>query len=119
MVKQLSISSGLSATFAALTDPARRAILGRLASGKVTVSELAGPFAMNGPGISKHLKVLEQAGLISRGRQLNGGHAGSKRLLLKPPPIGSRNIVVSERTASTGSITVCRSFKRGSNEARE
>jgi DNA-binding transcriptional ArsR family regulator len=58
----------LDATFAALADPTRRAILTRLASGEATVTELAAPFAMSQPAISKHLKVLERAGLISRGR---------------------------------------------------
>src|SRR5262245_14372112 len=59
----------LSATFAALADPTRRAIIARLAMGETTVSELAKPFDMSGPAISKHLKVLEHAGLISRGRE--------------------------------------------------
>jgi DNA-binding transcriptional ArsR family regulator len=58
----------LDATFAALADPTRRAILARLASGEATVNELAEPFSMSQPAISKHLKVLERAGLISRGR---------------------------------------------------
>src|SRR2546427_8642098 len=58
----------LDATFAALADPTRRAILARLASGEASVMELARPFAMSQPAISKHLKVLEDAGLISRGR---------------------------------------------------
>ena len=58
----------LDATFAALSDPTRRAILARLASGKATVNELAEPFAMTQPAVSKHLKVLERAGLISRDR---------------------------------------------------
>ncbi|SFK79487.1 ArsR/SmtB family transcription factor [Lysobacter sp. cf310] len=58
----------LDATFAALADPTRRAILARLASGEATVTELAEPFAMSQPAISKHLKVLEHAGLITRGR---------------------------------------------------
>jgi DNA-binding transcriptional ArsR family regulator len=58
----------LDATFAALADPTRRAILARLASGEASVSELAEPFAMTQPAVSKHLKVLEQAGLISRRR---------------------------------------------------
>lgn len=58
----------LDLTFAALADPTRRAILARLASGEATVMELAAPFAMSQPAISKHLKVLERAGLISRGR---------------------------------------------------
>ena len=58
----------LDATFAALADPTRRAILARLASGDASVNELAEPFAMSQPAISKHLKVLEKAGLISQGR---------------------------------------------------
>src|ERR1700676_2965743 len=61
-------SDRLDATFAALADPTRRGILARLASGEGTVMELAKPFAMSQPAISKHLKVLESAGLISRGR---------------------------------------------------
>lgn len=59
----------LSATFAALADPTRRAILARLASGEASVGELAKPFDISGPAISKHLKVLERAGLIARGRE--------------------------------------------------
>ncbi len=58
----------LDATFAALADPTRRAILSRLAAGEASVTELARPFAMSQPAISKHLKVLERAGLISRSR---------------------------------------------------
>ena len=58
--------TGLNATFAALADPTRRAILARLASGQASVSELAEPFAMTQPAISKHLKVLQRAGLITR-----------------------------------------------------
>jgi len=58
----------LNATFAALADPTRRAILARLASGEASVSELAAPFEMSLPAVSKHLKVLERAGLITRGR---------------------------------------------------
>jgi DNA-binding transcriptional ArsR family regulator len=61
-------SAGLDATFAALADPTRRAILARLASGDASVAELAEPFAMSQPAVSKHLKVLERAGLVSRGR---------------------------------------------------
>src|ERR671925_843262 len=60
--------SRLDATFAALADPTRRAILARLAAGEATVKELAAPFEMSQPAISKHLKVLERAGLVSRGR---------------------------------------------------
>src|ERR1700691_3046009 len=58
----------LSTTFGALADPTRRAILARLAAGEASVMELAGPFAMSQPAISRHLKVLERAGLISRSR---------------------------------------------------
>ena len=64
---QIALGS-LDATFAALADPTRRAILARLASGEASVTELAEPFAMSQPAISKHLKVLERAGLISGGR---------------------------------------------------
>ena len=59
----------LSTTFAALADPTRRAILARIASGEASVTELGAPFAMSLPAISKHLKVLERAGLIARGRE--------------------------------------------------
>jgi DNA-binding transcriptional ArsR family regulator len=58
----------LNSTFAALADPTRRAIIARLADGEATVTELAEPFTMSLPAVSKHLKVLERAGLISRGR---------------------------------------------------
>jgi DNA-binding transcriptional ArsR family regulator len=59
----------LSVTFAALADPTRRAILARLAQGEATVGELAAPFALSLPTVSKHLKVLQQAGLVRQGRQ--------------------------------------------------
>ena len=59
----------LSATFAALADPTRRAILARLSLGETSVSELAAPFEISLPAVSKHLKVLERAGLVSRGRE--------------------------------------------------
>ena len=59
----------LTATFAALADPTRRAILARLAMGETTVGELAKPFKMSAPAVSKHLNVLERAGLIARGRE--------------------------------------------------
>jgi DNA-binding transcriptional ArsR family regulator len=62
-------SDHLSSTFAALADPTRRAILARLCLGEATVTELSQPFEMSGPAISKHLKVLERAGLITRGRE--------------------------------------------------
>lgn len=62
------VTATLDATFAALADPTRRAILARLARGEASVKELAEPFAMTQPAISKHLKVLERAGLVERGR---------------------------------------------------
>jgi DNA-binding transcriptional ArsR family regulator len=62
------IADRLDATFSALADPTRRAILARLARGEASVTELAAPFDMSQPAISKHLKVLERAGLITRGR---------------------------------------------------
>ena len=68
MVMENPVPDRLDATFAALADPTRRAILARLASGESSVTELARPFAMSQPAISKHLKVLERAGLISRSR---------------------------------------------------
>jgi DNA-binding transcriptional ArsR family regulator len=63
------MTDALSQTFAALVDPTRRAILARLSEGEVSVGELAKPFAMSLPAVSKHLKVLEKAGLITRGRE--------------------------------------------------
>jgi DNA-binding transcriptional ArsR family regulator len=71
----------LDATFAALADPTRRAILTRLAMGEASVTELAAPFKMSQPAISKHLKVLERAGLISRGRD---AQRRPRRLEAKP-----------------------------------
>jgi DNA-binding transcriptional ArsR family regulator len=71
----------LDATFAALADPTRRAILARLAQGEASVNELAEPFAMTQPAISKHLKVLERAGLISRGKD---AQRRPRRLEAKP-----------------------------------
>jgi DNA-binding transcriptional ArsR family regulator len=65
----VSATDHLSATFAALASPTRRAILARLASGECSVTELAEPFEMSMPAVSKHLRVLERAGLIARGRE--------------------------------------------------
>jgi DNA-binding transcriptional ArsR family regulator len=76
-----SSSASLDATFAALADPTRRAILARLATGEATVTELAKPFDMTQPAISKHLRVLERAGLISRGRD---AQRRPSRLLARP-----------------------------------
>jgi DNA-binding transcriptional ArsR family regulator len=75
------LSSHLDATFAALADPTRRAILARLAAGEASVNELAEPFAMSQPAISKHLRVLERAGLISRGHD---AQRRPRRLEAKP-----------------------------------
>jgi DNA-binding transcriptional ArsR family regulator len=65
----MTTADHLSTTFAALADPTRRAILARLATGEATVTELAEPFEMSMPAVSKHLKVLERAGLVARGRE--------------------------------------------------
>ena len=75
-------SDQLSATFAALSDPTRRAILARLATGETSVTELAAPFEISKPAVTKHLKVLEKAGLISRGR-----HAQWRPCRLKASPL--------------------------------
>src|SRR6201981_3869466 len=75
------LADHLSTTFAALADPTRRAILARLAAGEATVGELAEPFSMTQPAVSKHLKVLEKAGLISRGRD---AQRRPRRLEAKP-----------------------------------
>lgn len=69
MVKQKEETDQLSLTFGALADPTRRAILARLSKGEASVTELAEPFAMSMPAITKHLKVLEKAGLITRGKE--------------------------------------------------
>jgi DNA-binding transcriptional ArsR family regulator len=77
----MNSSQQLDATFAALADPTRRAILARLASGEASVMELAEPFQMSQPAISRHLKVLERAGLISRGKD---AQRRPRRLEAKP-----------------------------------
>ena len=77
----METSYTLDATFAALADPTRRAILARLASGEASVIELAKPFAMSQPAVSRHLKVLERAGLISRGQD---AQRRPRRLEAKP-----------------------------------
>jgi DNA-binding transcriptional ArsR family regulator len=83
---QMQSSARLDATFAALADPTRRAILARLALGEASVNELAEPFAMSQPAISKHLKVLERAGLISRGRD-----AQRRPCRIEAAPLGAAN----------------------------
>lgn len=77
----MQVSQHLDATFAALADPTRRAILARLALGEASVTQLAEPFAMSQPAISKHLKVLERAGLISSGQD---AQRRPRRLEAKP-----------------------------------
>jgi DNA-binding transcriptional ArsR family regulator len=79
-------SAQLDQTFAALADPTRRAILARLASGELSVTELAAPFAMSQPAISKHLKVLERARLVSRGRD-----AQRRPVRLEAQPLAEAN----------------------------
>jgi DNA-binding transcriptional ArsR family regulator len=79
-------SEPLNATFAALADPTRRAILARLASGEASVNQLAEPFSISQPAISKHLKILERAGLISGGRD-----AQRRPRRLEPAPLQEAN----------------------------
>lgn len=76
-----STQKRLDATFAALADPTRRAILARLAQGEASVAELAEPFAMTQPAVSKHLRVLERAGLVARGRD---AQRRPRRLQVRP-----------------------------------
>jgi DNA-binding transcriptional ArsR family regulator len=82
----MTVVDRLSGTFAALADPTRRAILARLAGGEATVTELAAPFEMSLPAVSKHLKVLERAGLIARGRT-----AQWRPCRLEPAPLRDAN----------------------------
>jgi len=86
LVIEMTPSTRLDATFAALADPTRRAILARLALGEASVNELAEPFAISQPAISKHLKVLERAGLISRGRD-----AQRRPCRIEAEPLGEAN----------------------------
>ncbi len=81
---QHPVSDSLSTTFAALADPTRRAILARLASGEASVTELAEPFTMSLPAVSRHLKVLERAGLIARGREAQWRPCRLEPAALKP-----------------------------------
>jgi DNA-binding transcriptional ArsR family regulator len=87
----MNASTRLDATFAALADPTRRAILARLALGEASVTELAEPFAMSQPAISKHLKVLELAGLVSRGRD-----AQRRPCRLEAAPLADANAWLEE-----------------------
>jgi DNA-binding transcriptional ArsR family regulator len=91
----------LSTTLSALADPTRRAILRRLATGEATVSQLAEPFDISLPAISRHLKVLQKAGLISQGRKRSGGPC---RITPAPSPksrTSSRSTASCGRSAST------------------
>jgi DNA-binding transcriptional ArsR family regulator len=87
----------LSIKFAALADPTRRAILARLVLGETSVTELAEPFAMSMPAVSKHLKVLEHAGLVTRGRAAQWRPCKSNRRRSRKLMIGSRAIAASGR----------------------
>ena len=84
----------LSATFAALADPTRRAILARLASGEASVQELAEPFEISLPAVSRHLKVLQRAGLITRGR-----HAQWRPCRIEAGPLKTAQDWIAERRA--------------------
>ena len=88
-------SRDLDATFAALANPTRRAILARLASGELSVTDLAEPFSMSQPAISSHLKVLERAGLVSRGRD-----AQRRPVRVEPKPLEAATACISSSTAS-------------------
>ncbi len=94
----------LTATFAALADPTRRAILGRLAAGEASVTELAQPFAISLPAISKHLKVLERAGLISRSREAQWRPCRLEPAALKPVDdwVGRYRLLWEERLDRLG-----------------
>jgi DNA-binding transcriptional ArsR family regulator len=83
----MPVPDRLDATFAALADPTRRAILARLASGEASVAELAAPFGVSQPAISKHLKVLERAGLVSRGRD-----AQRRPRRIEPGPLAEASV---------------------------
>ena len=85
-------SDGLSLTFAALADPTRRALLSRLAEGEATVSELAEPLPISLPAVSRHLKVLEGAGLVARGREAQWRPAG-----MRPEPLDAAAAWIGSR----------------------
>jgi DNA-binding transcriptional ArsR family regulator len=97
----------LDATFAALADPTRRAILARLAAGDATVNELAEPFALSLPAISKHLKVLERSGLISRARRAQFRRATSSPRRLDVAVDWIDATARSGPNGSTGSSSTC------------
>ncbi len=100
------VKLSLDATFSALADPTRRAILARLALGETSVTELAKPFAMSLPAVSKHLKVLERAGLIARAARRSGGRAASSRGRSRTSTIGSSTTAASSTRASIASTII-------------
>src|SRR6516225_3330411 len=108
------LSDHLSITYAALADPTRRAILARLAAGEATVGELAEPFTMSLPAVSKHLKVLERAGLIRRGRKAQWRPCRITAGPLKDAASGSSTTGIFGTTALIASTTIsasCRARK--------
>jgi DNA-binding transcriptional ArsR family regulator len=108
-------SAQLDRTFAALADPTRRAILARLATGEATVSELAEPFSVSLPAISKHLKVLERAGLIARGRR-----AQWRPCRLQPAPLADATSWLERyRTSWEGSFDRLEDHLRELQKGRE
>jgi len=108
----------LDTIFAALADPTRRAILARLASGEASVTELTEPFAMSQPAVSKHLKVLERAGLVSRGRDAQRRPAGSSPSDSAKPPSGSSATAGCGR-GTTSASTRCSTSSRPNRQHRE
>ena len=108
-------AADLNATFAALADPTRRAILARLASGQATVMELAEPFEMSQPAISKHLNVLERAGLIARGRD-----AQRRPCRLEAKPLAGANRWLEQYPAAVGrTLPAARRPARGDENGEE
>ena len=105
----------LSRTFAALADPTRRAMLARLSQGEATVGQLAEPFALTFAAISKHLGVLETAGLVSRGRDAKYRPARLEATPLQPHPRGSATMSSSGKTASAPSTATSPAYRKENN----
>ena len=105
LVKYKMSADQLTSTFAALADPTRRAILAHLMSGEASVTELAEPFEMSMPAISRHLKVLKPRGLSPAVAPRSGAPAASKQLLSNRSPIGLRNTVWLGSSVSTACTT--------------
>ena len=115
-----ALAGRLDATFAALADPTRRAIVARLAVGDATVNELAEPFDLSLPGISKHLKVLERSGLIAAADGHSSAPATWKGTPSTPPSTGSRRTGGCGRSGSTSSTTTsaaCKAPRRSTPDA--